>query len=65
MLVFSSEKMKKNNKTKRPRSNSNIGYYRSELNENPEAVVIYYILLAAIGAVSGVFAYYPHPGGQA
>jgi len=31
---------------------------------NPEAVVIYYILLAAIG-VSGVFAYYPHPGGQA
>jgi len=26
--------------------------------------VIYYILLAAIGAVSGVFAYYPHPGGQ-
>jgi len=27
--------------------------------------VIYYILLAAIGAVSGVFAYYPHPGGQA
>jgi len=32
---------------------------------NPKAVVIYYILLAAIGAVSGVFAYYPHPGGQA
>jgi len=26
--------------------------------------VIYYILLAAIGAVSGVFAYYPQPGGQ-
>jgi len=32
---------------------------------NPEAVVIYFILLAAIGAVSGMFAYYPHPGGQA
>jgi len=32
---------------------------------NPEAVCYYYILLAAIGAVSGVFAYYPHPGGQA
>jgi len=27
--------------------------------------VIYYILLAAISAVSGVFAYNPHPGGQA
>jgi len=27
--------------------------------------VIYYILLAAIGAVNGVFAYYPHSGGQA
>jgi len=32
---------------------------------NPEAVCIYYILLAAIGAVSGVFAHYPYPGGQA
>jgi len=27
--------------------------------------VIYHILLAAIGAVSDVFAYYPHLGGQA
>jgi len=26
--------------------------------------IIYRILLAAKGAVSGVFAYYPHPGGQ-
>jgi len=26
--------------------------------------IIYYILLAAISGVSGVFAYYPHPGGQ-
>jgi len=32
---------------------------------NPEAVCIYCIQLAAIGAASGVFAYYPHPGGQA
>jgi len=31
---------------------------------NPEADGIYYILLAAIGAVSGVFAYYRNPGGQ-
>jgi len=31
----------------------------------PRGVVIYYILLVAIGAVIGVFAYYPHPGGQA
>jgi len=31
---------------------------------NPEALCNFYILLAAIGAVSGVFAYYPHPGGQ-
>jgi len=31
----------------------------------PRRSVIYYILLAAIGGVSGVFAYYPHPGGQA
>jgi len=29
------------------------------------AAMYYGILLAAIGAVSGVFAYYPHPGGQA
>jgi len=28
-------------------------------------VRIYYILLPAIGAVNGVFAYYPHSGGQA
>jgi len=34
---------------------------------NPEVVcnLLYGILLAAIGAVSDVFAYYPHPGGQA
>jgi len=40
-------------------------YVTLSVRSNPEAVVIYYILLAAIGAVSGVFAYYPHPGGQA
>jgi len=33
--------------------------------QTPRGSVIYYILLAVIGAVSGVFAYYPHPGGQA
>jgi len=27
--------------------------------------LLYYILLAAIGAVSSVFATYTHPGGQA
>jgi len=32
--------------------------------QTPRRSVIYYILLAAIGTVSGVFAYYPHPGGQ-
>jgi len=32
--------------------------------QTPRRSVIYYIMLAAIGAVSGVFAYYPHPGGQ-
>jgi len=26
--------------------------------------IIYYLLLAAKGAGSDVFAYYPHPGGQ-
>jgi len=40
-------------------------YVTLSVRSNPEAVVIYYILLAAIGAVSGVFASYPHPGGQA
>jgi len=42
-----------------------ICYVTLSVRSNPEAVVIYYILLAAIGDVSGVFAYYPHPGGQA
>jgi len=37
------------------------------MDSNPEVVSIYYILLAAIGAVSAVSAYYTHPqdGGQA
>jgi len=39
-------------------------YVTLSVQSNPEAVCIYYILLAAIGTVSGVFAYYPHPGGQ-
>jgi len=33
--------------------------------QSPRRSVIYYILLAALGAVSGVYAYYPHPGGHA
>jgi len=37
----------------------------SSVSRAPRWSIIYYILLAAIGAVSGVFAYYPHPGGQA
>jgi len=40
-------------------------YVTWSVRSNPEAVVIYYILLAVIGTVSSVFAYYPHPGGQA
>jgi len=36
------------------------------VHSNPEAVCnFYYILLAAIGAVSGVFAYFSPPGEQA
>jgi len=39
-------------------------YVTLSVRSNPEVVVFYYILLAAIGAVSSVFAYYPDPGGQ-
>jgi len=32
--------------------------------QTPRRSKIYCTLLAAIGTVSGVFGYYPHPGGQ-
>jgi len=43
-----------------------ICHVACSVRSNPEAVIfIYYILLATINAVNGVFAYYPHPGCQA